>query len=322
MDEQTLELLRTSLEHVLTSGEASSFASRLDELGWDEVVANDDAAAVRTLFEVKGASRSSAPALDLVLATRLASLVGDDSLRTAVLALGPDLLPAELPAANGDVVVDVLTLAPLDGSTRLYAIAREGDELRLTTFTTIGLELHSIGGLDPSLGLMRLVGTTSATSVAGDAALVREELRALAQRALGAELCGLAEVMLRDAVQYAGDRRQYGRAIGSFQAVQHRLADARAALTGAQVVVGEAFADGSPWTATAAKSLAGRGFEEVSRQCQQAYGAIGFTFEHDFHRFLRRGYLLDACFGDWRSLQEAIGRELATTRTVPRIGSL
>jgi putative ABC transport system permease protein len=89
-----------------------------------------------------------------------------------------------------------------------------------------------------------------------------------------------------------------------------------------EMLVGEAFADGSPWTATAAKSLAGRGFEEVSRQCQQAYGAIGFTFEHDFHRFLRRGYLLDACFGDWRSLQEAIGRELATTRTVPRIGSL
>lgn len=322
MDDQTLELLRTSLGHVLTSGEASSFLSQLDELGWDDVVADDDATAVRTLFEVKGESRSSAPALDVALAARLTSLVGDTSLRTAVLALGPDLLPAELVAADGEQVVDIVTLAPVDDSTRLYAAARAGDELRLTTFATSGLERRPIGGLDPSLGLTRLVGTTTTSSIAVDAALVLEELGALGRRALGAELCGLAEVMLRDAVAYAGDRRQYGRAIGSFQAVQHRLADARAALTGAAVVVAEAFADGSPWTATAAKALAGRGFEEVSRQCQQTYGAIGFTFEHDFHRFLRRGYLLDACLGDWRSLQESIGRELATTRTVPRIGSL
>jgi alkylation response protein AidB-like acyl-CoA dehydrogenase len=184
------------------------------------------------------------------------------------------------------------------------------------------LDTLAIAGMDPSLGLVHVTGTAAPTWIDADAEYVVTELIALAQRALAVELAALAQVMTADAVQYACDRRQYDRAIGSFQAVQHRLADARAAVTGAAVVAEEAFADGSPWTATVAKALAGRAFETASRQSQQVYGAIGFTWEHDFHRSLRRGYVLDALFGDWRSLEEEIGRTLAATRSVPRIGSL
>jgi hypothetical protein len=324
MDADTLALLRTSLGHVLSADDQTPFGDRLDQLGWADVVADDAAAAVHALFEVKGATRSAAPALDAVLSARVAEMAADDSLRTAAVALGTDLRAALVQGSVADraLDVDVLTLSPVTDNRRLLVGVAGDDGLQLAAISCGGLDATAIAGMDPSLGLWRVTGSAepSRVDVAGEVAL--EELVALAQRSLAAELVGLAQVMLAAAVQYACERRQYGRAIGSFQAVQHRLADARAAVTGAAVVTDEAFADGSPWTARAAKALAGRGFEEASRQSQQVYGAIGFTWEHEFHRFLRRGYVLDALFGDWRSLQEEIGHALATTRVVPRIGSL
>ena len=322
MDADTLDLLRASLGHVLTADHDAPFGERLDELGWADVVADDRAAAVRALFEVKGATRSAAPALDTVLSARAAEMTGDDSLRGASLALGFGLRAARVEASAGAIDIDVVSLSPITNDQRLLIGVAGEDGLRLATIACGGLKVSPIGGMDPSLGLARVTGSTTLSQVEIDGAPVFAELSALAQRSRAAELVGLAQVMLADAVQYACDRRQYGRAIGSFQAVQHRLADARAAVTGAEVVAEEAFADNSTWTACVAKALAGRGFEQASRQAQQVYGAIGFTWEHEFHRYLRRGYVLDALFGDWRSLQEEIGRALVTTREVPRIGSL
>lgn len=69
-----------------------------------------------------------------------------------------------------------------------------------------------------------------------------------------------------------------------------------------------------------ARALAGRAAEEACTQAQQAYGAIGFTWEQDFHRYLRRTYTLDRIFGDFRSLELEIGARLQSTREVPRVG--
>jgi hypothetical protein len=323
MDADTLDLLRTSLAHVLTTEDATPFGARLDDLGWADVVADDPAAALQTLFDVKGATLSAAAALDDVLTSQAAEITGCDTIRGGAVALGADLRAARLERGTGSTLpIDVIVLSPGVADPTLLVAATDGDTLRLALVGDAGLTVSSIEGMDPSLGLVHVTGTADPTWIDADGPSVLRELTALAQRALAAELVGLAQVMLAGAVQYACDRRQYGRAIGSFQAVQHRLADARAAVTGAAVVAEEAFVDDSAWTSTVAKALAGRGFEEASRQCQQVYGAIGFTWEHEFHRFLRRGYMLDALYGDWRSLQEEIGRALGTTRTVPRIGSL
>ncbi len=324
MDDDTLALLRTSIEHVLTTDDGTPLATRLDELGWQDVTADDESAAVRTLFEVKGATRSPAPVLDVVVAERAASLLREPRLADASLLLGSDLRETRAPLHAGQVVVDGFVAATPADDARLFTLVRDEKRSRFAMLPVGELDRTAVAGLDPSLGLTRVTGTAPPEWIDGDGDddAVLADLTAYAQRALAAEHVGLGEVMLRDAVQYACDRRQYGRAIGSFQAVQHRLADARACLTGAAVVVEEAFNDSTPWTATVAKALAGRAFEEVSRQSQQAYGAIGFTWEHEFHRFLRRGYLVDALFGDWRSLQEEIGRAILDTRSVTRIGSL
>ncbi len=115
---------------------------------------------------------------------------------------------------------------------------------------------------------------------------------------------------------------QYGRPIGTFQALQHRLAGAHATIVGAAHVVAEAAASGSRWDALVAKALAGRAAEDACTQAQQVYGAIGFTWEHEFHRSLRRTYLLDRLLGDWRTLEFEIGSTLQSTGDVPKIGAL
>src|SRR5438067_1339598 len=79
---------------------------------------------------------------------------------------------------------------------------------------------------------------------------------------------------------------------------------------------------GSPWVAKVAKAAAGRAAEFACTQAQQTYGAIGFTWEHGFHRYLRRAYVLDWLLGDWRALEFEIGDALRMTGEVPRIGVL
>ena len=128
--------------------------------------------------------------------------------------------------------------------------------------------------------------------------------------------------MLRDAVEYAGARHQYGRPIGTFQALQQRLASAHASAVGAGDVAQEASESGQPWDALVAKALAGKAAESACTQAQQCFGAIGFTWEHPFPHRLRRVYLLDRLFGDWRRLETEIGSALLTSRSVRRIGAL
>ncbi len=139
---------------------------------------------------------------------------------------------------------------------------------------------------------------------------------------IAAELVGIGRHVVASAVEYTKERVQYGKPIGVFQALQHRLASAHAMVVGADHLVTEAGLDGDPWTATVAKCMAGQAAEFACTQAQQCYGAIGFTFEHEFPAYLRRMYALDRMFGDWRSLEHEIGRRLQETGVVPRIGTL
>ena len=71
-----------------------------------------------------------------------------------------------------------------------------------------------------------------------------------------------------------------------------------------------------------ARTLAGRAYAEACRQCLQALGAIGFTTEHAFSGYVRRGTLLDTLLGTWRSQRDATGARLIDERRVPRVPDL
>jgi Acyl-CoA dehydrogenase, C-terminal domain len=332
MDADTLEMLQTSLAHVLTEDGGASLADRLDALGWDEVLADDAPTALRVLFEIKGETLSSSDALGPVLAGAMAEVLDDDSVVDgAVVVLPASLHPNRLSSTlDGDrVVADGVVLeSPDDGATMVVPVAGQGSSG--PRLALVGPEarwsFQPLPATDPSLGLTRASTTVEGSNVRwvddDVAAAAWEAASARARWTLAAELAAIGRHVVDHAVAYTRDRKQYGRPIGSFQAVQHRLASAHVTVAGASALVAEASASGSPWAALVAKAVAGQAAEAACTQAQQAYGAIGFTWEHDFHRYLRRTYVLDWLFGDWRTLEREIGRHLLETQTVPRIGHL
>jgi hypothetical protein len=183
-----------------------------------------------------------------------------------------------------------------------------------------------VDGVDPWLGLVRIVDRGSpAVQVAARGHAVTAawaESVAAGRRALAHELVGLSRAMLALAVDHARERRQFGQPIGAFQAVKHRLAEAKVALTAAEAAAGEAWADPGPLTALLAKLWAGRAARLTGKQAQQVLGGMGFTWEHPFHRYVRRALVLDALLGSATGLAQELGRSLLATGEVPRLARL
>jgi len=135
----------------------------------------------------------------------------------------------------------------------------------------------------------------------GRAALTRA--RDLACIALSAEQVGAAQRALELTVAYTKVRVQFGRAIGGFQAIQHRLADLHVLVESARSVsyaAAAAAAAGTPdpgLLAAAAKVYCSEAFARVAAEMIQLHGALGITWEHDAHHFLKRAHAAAQLFG-------------------------
>jgi alkylation response protein AidB-like acyl-CoA dehydrogenase len=122
--------------------------------------------------------------------------------------------------------------------------------------------------------------------------------------ATAAQLVGAGQAMLDASVAYAKQRSQFGRVIGSYQAIKHKLADVYIAVELARPLVygaALALADGSPDTArdvSAAKAAASDAALLSARSSLQTHGAIGFTQEHDLSLLLLRVQALRSAWGD------------------------
>lgn len=319
MDQATSDLLRVSLRAVL-AGDRAGIATQFAELGWDDVLAEDPIGATLLLFEARGAVLASADSLGPLLGGRLGADVD-----AVALPAGLDPRQCSSSTEAADLVVDGVVLDAAAG--RRVAVPVDGPGgLRIGIVAGDRLATKPLGGVDVDLGWRRVSGRVPLGAVdwiePPDAAAAWASAVAAGRWALAAELVGVARRVVGEAVAYSAERTQYGRPIGTFQALQHRLASAHAATVGASRVVAEAAASGRPWDALIAKCLAGRAAEEACTQAQQSYGAIGFTWEHPFHRSLRRTYALDRLLGGWRDLEVEIGRRLRETAEVPRLGSL
>jgi len=132
-----------------------------------------------------------------------------------------------------------------------------------------------------------------------------------------AEAVGAAGHILDLACRYAGERRQFGRTIGSFQALRHILSDAYVRQESGWSAVRYAAAAldaGDPeavQAASIAKAYVSRGAREVAHSAIQVFGGIAFTAEHPAHRFLRRIGIRAQQFGDAAHHERRLGRELA-----------
>lgn len=135
-------------------------------------------------------------------------------------------------------------------------------------------------------------------------AAVAERVRQVATLAVAMDAVGAAGAAFEMTVDYAGQREQFGRPIGSFQAIQHKAADmlvllerARALGLWAALCVAED-EDRRALAVAMAKAAAGDAGGRIGREGIQVHGGIGFTWEHDIHLYVRRLLADEALFGN------------------------
>jgi alkylation response protein AidB-like acyl-CoA dehydrogenase len=133
---------------------------------------------------------------------------------------------------------------------------------------------------------------------------VVERCLAVATVLQAAESVGAADLLFASTVDHTKKRVQFGRAIGSFQAIKHRLADLlmelegmRAAAHYAALALGDSLPDAAEAVATAG-AYVGDAFAHLCGDALQLHGGIGFTWEHDVHLFVRRAKVNQVLYGD------------------------
>ena len=236
--------------------------------------------------------------------------------------------------ADGPMRVDG-EKAPVEGAgnaAALLVLAGDGDGRRLALVSTgqPGVTIVPGASIDGTLTVER-VALTGAIARA-DGVLARDRSEAGLQRLLmvgamlsAAEAVGAASAVLALARDYAGERKQFGRAIGSFQALRHLLADMYVKETSAWSTVLFAAAaledelEDARQTAHVAKAYASRATLDIAHGALQVFGGIAFTEEHPAHTYLRRIVVRGRDFGGARHHERAIGRVLAHADRVPEV---
>jgi len=127
-----------------------------------------------------------------------------------------------------------------------------------------------------------------------------------------AELVGVAERLLAMTIEHVKVREQFGRPIGSFQAIKHKCATMRiwaqasAAATYYAAMAVDAGAEDADRAVSVAKAYAGDAVSRLAGEALQAHGGIGFTWEHDLHLYLRRAKSNELLYGDPRWHRERL----------------
>jgi len=140
--------------------------------------------------------------------------------------------------------------------------------------------------------------------------------------ALVAEMVGGMQRIMEVTVEYAKTRKQFGKPIGQFQAVQHQCADMlllTESSRSAAYYAAWALNEGAPDARTAvsiAKAYAGDAYREVGNRGIQVHGGMGFTWENDLHLYYRRAKASEIAFGDGAFHRERIARAVVDGRRV------
>ncbi len=260
------------------------------------------------VLEAQGRELSPGPFLPTVSASLVIDRCASDSLRAQVLPgladgatvgalgmagsiiVGSDLVVAgESPAVLGAPDADVLVLVA-------------GDDVVVVDATAGGVSINALEPLDTSrsIGSVALRDVTLAEDrvLRGAARKARTVWRILA----AAEAVGVSWASLEMAVEYAKVREQFGRTIGTFQAVKHHaanmLVDAEQTTAATWDAARAEDLDSAWFPAAVAASHAIRAQVFNTQNNIQLHGGIGFTWEHDAHLYLRRARTLAALMGD------------------------
>lgn len=212
----------------------------------------------------------------------------------------------------------IVCAARLDGELALFAVDPK----------TKGVAIRPLPAMDNTRKLYEVV--FDAVELPATALLARgprvhaalERTLDLAAAGLAAEMTGGMQRLLEITVEYAKTRKQFGKPIGSFQAVQHLCADmllytegSRSAAYYAAWTLATNDA-GAPAAVSVAKAYASDAFRETGNRGIQVHGGMGFTWENDVHLYFRRAKASEIAYGDANFHRERIAR-LVVDRSAP-----
>jgi len=180
--------------------------------------------------------------------------------------------------------------------------ATDGRLSRWTRFSP-----QSVATMDPTRRLAR-VRAEQAEDIGADPGIAD-----FAAILLAAEQIGAAERCLELTVEYTKNRVQFGRPIGSFQALKHRMADLYVAVSAARAVVSDACDDPTPTNAATARLAASEALCAVAAEGIQLHGGIAITWEHDMHLYFKRAHGSAQLFGSPREMLRQLESEVLQT---------
>lgn len=269
------------------------------------------------LHAALGAAVAPTPMLGTLLATTVLGAAGaegaegllagiaDGSLRVAVAEPGAAPLETDGKTVSG-IARDVLD-AP-SASLLLLRASQAGAIAWIAIDADaagVSVERHALADTTRSLGDVTLTDVAIGEGrliLPADSAALDDLLTRQASVALAADSLGGGERVLAITIEYMKVREQFGKLIGSFQALKHRVADHHAALVGARALVQNAgsLPDDHPEALLAALSTKAHVTTltaDIARDCIQLHGGVGFTAEFSPHLYLKRAKLNEALYG-------------------------
>ena len=244
------------------------------------------------VIEAAGAAAAPGPLLPTVVASAIIDALGTAEQRSNFL---PGLADG---STSGAVALDGPTGLVLGAHHAGIVVVCDGPDVTIVPFDSTDVE--PVESMDPTRRLSRFVSTPSVPDghrIQGGAA----EAVAIARSLASAEATGLCGATLTMALEYAKVREQFGRTIGSFQAVKHHLANMAVDAELAAAVAWDAARSGGRGAQgrLAGAVAAAQALPAAVRTAEkniQLLGGIGFTWEHDAHIYLRRAWALSAAF--------------------------
>ncbi|HEY6480254.1 MAG TPA: acyl-CoA dehydrogenase family protein [Streptosporangiaceae bacterium] len=203
----------------------------------------------------------------------------------------------------------LLVVAVAEGGLSLFAVDAAASGLTATALPTLD-QTRSLARIEFAAVPADLIGS------AGDGAAIMNRVLDVAAIALAAEQLGAAQRALDITVDYTKTRHQFGRPIGSFQALKHRMADLLMeveSLRSAVAYAAAAVADDSdevPALASLLKAYASETYFHVAAEMIQMHGGIGFTWEHDAHLFFKRAKSSELFLGDGAYHRERLAQRI------------
>ncbi len=314
------------------------------ELGWTAVHVPEEFGGIGmgyvelvALMEVMGEALVCAPFFSTVClgANAILCAGSDDQKRALLPGIAEGLTRATLSAdprsvaarreGDGWILSGSATHVPDGASADLVVVAAEAEGvtgLFVAPGDAAGLERVALPTMDRTRRQARLdlrdvrVPAGSRLGEDADAGRALDEALDLARVALAAEQVGGAQRCLEISVEYAKERQQFGRAIGSFQSIKHKCADMMVAIEAARSAAywaGCAAAQGSPdlpEVASLAKATASETFYRCAAEAIQILGGVGFTWEYDVHLYFKRARAGEALLGTPAFHRERIARHL------------